>query len=151
MGLYSIISLIGLVLIVQGYRTWETAEPLYYGPVWTWWVSAIIMLPALILFTAGNLPAGRIKAAVKHPMVMGTLLWASVHLLTGFTIRSVLLFAPFAVWSALDYVVASRRPSKAAEVNVKWDVISVIAGVAVYLILAFWAHEAFYGLTPVPF
>jgi len=151
MGFYSVISLMGLVLIVQGYRMWGDAEPLYYGPVWTWWISAVVMLPALILFTAGNLPAGRIKAVVKHPMVMGTFLWAAVHLLTGFTTRSVLLFAPFAIWAAVDFIVASRRPSADIKVEAKWDVISCVGGVAAYAVLAFWAHEAWIGLTPVPY
>ena len=150
MTLYSLVSLAGLILIVQGYQRWEGAEPLYYGPTWTWWVSAVVMLPALILFTAGNLPAGKIKHWLGHPMVMGTLLWASVHLLTGFTTRSALLFAPFAVWAAVDLLKASKRPPKVVEPQLKWDVVAVVVGTAVYALLALWAHGAWIGYAPLP-
>ena len=150
MGVYSLLSLAGLILIVQGYQRWEGAEPLYYGPTWTWWVSAVVMLPALILFAAGNLPAGRIKHWLGHPMVIGTLLWASVHLLTGFTTRSALLFAPFAVWAAVDLLKASKREPKAVVPKAKWDVVAVVVGGGAYALLALWAHEAWIGLTPLP-
>ena len=150
MTLYSIVSLIGLILIVQGYQRWEGAEPLYYGPTWTWWVSAVVMLPALILFVAGNLPAGKTKHWLGHPMVMGTLLWASVHLLTGFTTRSALLFAPFAIWAAVDLLKASRREPKPVVPQVKWDIIAVIVGTAAYAFLALWAHAAWIGYSPLP-
>ena len=150
MGLYSLLSLAGLVLIVQGYQRWDDWDVLWAGPEWTRWVSAIVMLPALILFTAGNLPAGRIKHWLGHPMLMGTLLWASVHLLTGFTTRSALLFAPFAIWAAIDLLKASKREPKPVVPQAKWDVIAVVVGAGAYALLLFWAHAAWIGISPLP-
>ena len=150
MTVYSVVSLIGLVLIVQGYQRWEDWEVLWVGPEWARWVSAVVMMPALILFAAGNLPAGKIKHWLGHPMVMGTLLWASVHLLSGFSDRALLLFLPFALWAAVDLIKASRREPKPVVPQVKWDVIAVGVGVAAYALLLLWAHEAWMGYSPLP-
>ena len=149
MLVYSLVSLAGLVVLVRGYQQWEGAEVLYQGAEWTHAVAAVAMLPALVLFAAGNLPAGHVKQRVGHPMVLGTLLWAAVHLLTGLSARAALLFAPFAVWAALDFVLATRRVPKPSVPAVKWDVVAVVAGTGVYAALVLGLHVRWFGVSPL--
>lgn len=149
MAVYSVVSIVGLALIIIGYRQWGPSEALYQGATWTYWLAAILMAPALVLFTAGNLPPGRIRYWVGHPMVMGTLLWASAHLLTGFSLRSALLFAPFALWAALDFLMATRREPKPVIPAAKWDIFALIVGIGAYLLLLMWGHAAL-GADPLP-
>ena len=52
----------------------------------------MILVPiALVLFAAANMPT-RIRALVRHPMLLGLLLWAFAHLLANGEVRSVVLF-----------------------------------------------------------
>ena len=83
MGLYSLASLLGLVLIVWGYgqaRLDPTA--LYAPPLWTRHLALLLMVPVFPLLLATYLP-GRIQAAVGHPMLAAVKLWAFAHLLAN--------------------------------------------------------------------
>ena len=64
--LYSIVSLIGIVLMARGYADLRQAPtPLYVAPIWLRHVAAVLLLPVFVLFFAPYFP-GRIKSAVKH-------------------------------------------------------------------------------------
>src|SRR5688572_25888547 len=82
-GLYALISIIGFILIIWGYGQ-ARQEPilLYEPPVWTRHLSALLMLPVFPLILAAYLP-GRIKAALKHPMLAAVKFWALSHLIAN--------------------------------------------------------------------
>ena len=70
-GIFSVISAIGLALIVIGYHKINLAgknPQLWFPPVWARHVALVIMLPALILLVAAYVPS-RIRTAAKHPML----------------------------------------------------------------------------------
>ena len=68
-GLYSLVSLVGLALIVWGYGLAREAPVLLYSlPSGFRHVAALLMLPVFVLLLAAYLP-GRIQAAAKHPML----------------------------------------------------------------------------------
>ena len=95
-GLYSLASLVGLVLIVWGYGQ-ARLDPviLWNPPAWTRYVTSLLVLPAFILIVAGNLRGTKMKAALGHPMVLGTKVWAFAHLLSNGTLADVVLFGGF--------------------------------------------------------
>lgn len=66
-GLYSLVSAIGITLIVWGYGLTRT-DPIaiWDPPMWTRHVAALLTLPAFILITAANLPGTHIKAKLHH-------------------------------------------------------------------------------------
>ena len=90
-GLYSLVSLAGFVLIILG---WPNADAtvLYSPPYFLRHVTFALMAISIILLVAAYAPAGRIAAAVKHPMLAGVKVWAFAHLLSNGEVRSVLLF-----------------------------------------------------------
>ena len=75
-GLYSIASVLGIVLIVMGYGELR-AEPiiLYTTPFWMRYVAAALMLPVFVFFLASLLP-GRIQTTLKNPLLVSTKTWA---------------------------------------------------------------------------
>src|SRR4030095_10845451 len=109
-GLYSLVSIVGFVLIVIGYGA-ARGHPvvLYTPPSWLRHLAALLTIPAFILVAAAYVPGTRIKQAVGHPMVAGVKAWAFAHLLANGTLADVILFGSFLAWSIADYVVSRRR------------------------------------------
>jgi uncharacterized membrane protein len=152
-GVYSVISIIGFVLIVWGYGVAREAPiVLYAPPVWTRHVAALLTIPAFILLVAAYVPGTRIKRAVGHPMVAGVKIWAFAHLLANGTLADVVLFGAFLVWSIADYIVARRRDRAAGMVYVvgpaSRDIIAVVVGLVAWAAFAFWLHGAWIGVRP---
>jgi len=149
-GVYSLVSLAGLVLMVHGYVAAKPYSPwLWSLPVWTRHLAGLVMLPALILFVAAYLP-GRIRRAVKHPMMIAVVLWSAVHLAANGQAVDVLFFGSFLVWglvvtkSAFSRVSASAPPSlPATRAN---DFLAVVAGAAAWAWLAFGGHRMLFGM-----
>src|SRR5690606_1385968 len=99
-GLYSLVSLAGLVLLVWGYALARPEAAILYEPAtWLRHVAALLMVLALISFTAYLLPAGRLKPVLKHPMLVSVKAWALAHLLANGDLASILLFGAFLAWA----------------------------------------------------
>jgi uncharacterized membrane protein len=134
-GLYSVISLIGLVLIVVGYgQARLTPVPLYLPPPGLRHVAWLLMLPVFVLLLASNLP-GRIKTLTRHPMLLAVKFWALAHLLANGNLADVLLFGGFLAWAVLDRISMKRRvqrPTPGLPPS-RWnDAIALVGGLALY-------------------
>lgn len=152
-GVYSIVAIIGFVLIVWGYGLARSAPVVLFSPpVWTKHVAALLTIPAFILLAAAYVPGTRIKRAVGHPMVAGVKAWAFAHLLANGTLADVVLFGSFLVWAIVDYIAARRRDRAAGTVYVVGpitrDVAAVVVGLAAWAAFAFWLHAALIGVRP---
>lgn len=152
-GVYSVVSIIGFVLIVWGYGLVRAAPvPLYAPPVWVKHLAALLTIPAFILLAAAYVPGTRIKRAVGHPMVAGVKAWAFAHLLVNGTLADVVLFGAFLVWAIVDYISARRRDRAAGVVYVvgpvSRDVIAIVGGLVAWAIFAFWLHGLLIGVRP---
>ena len=82
-GLYSVVSLVGLVLIVWGYGA-ARMDPtvIYVPPGWLKHVSFLLLVPVFPLLFATYFP-GKIKEKLGHPMLAAVKLWALAHLLAN--------------------------------------------------------------------
>jgi uncharacterized membrane protein len=150
-GLYSLVSLVGFVLIVWGYaRAWPVAPVLYEPPLWMRHVTLALMLPALISLMAFAFPAGRLKPALKHPMLAAIKLWAVAHLLANGDLASLLLFGSFLVWAVLDRIAVKRLGDRIpAPGPVKWDIVAVVAGTLLYVLFVWRLHAWLFGVSPL--
>jgi uncharacterized membrane protein len=152
-ALYSIVSVIGFVMLVHGYGL-ARADPqvLYTPPTWMRHVAALLMLPVFPLLLATYLP-GRIKAAAQHPMLTATKAWALSHLLVNGNLADVLLFGAFLAWAVADRIAVGRRAMprriRAAAPSRLNDAIAVIGGLALYVVMVVWAHQRFFGVAPM--
>lgn len=152
-GLYTLIAIVGFVLIIWGYGLARQQPILLYAPpVWMRHLSALIMLPVFPLLLAAYLP-GRIKTALKHPMLAAVKFWALAHLLANGMLADVLLFGSFLAWAVADRISFKRRVMRPiptappAKVN---DVIAVIGGLAIYVLFVLWLHVRLFGVSPLP-
>lgn len=153
-GLYSLASAAGLVLIVVGYgAAREQPQLLWLPPIWTRHLAALLTLPAFVLLVAAYVPGNSIKARLHHPMVLGVKVWALAHLLANHTLADLLLFGSFLVWAVLDFRAARQRDRAANTVyprgTVAGTLITVVVGVLVWAVFAFWAHAWLFGVSPM--
>jgi uncharacterized membrane protein len=153
-GLYSVISIAGFVLLIWGYGlARQTPTVLYMPPVWTRYVTAALMLPVFPLLLAAYLP-GRIRAALKHPMLAAVVFWAFAHLVANGMLADVLLFGGFLVWAVADRLSMKRRPVRVIRTAPPTgfnDLISVVVGLALYAVFVLWLHAKWFGVWPLPF
>ncbi|KCZ87621.1 NnrU family protein [Hyphomonas johnsonii] len=150
MGLYSLVSLAGFVLICWGFAATRDAGILYVAPSWGRHVNMALMLPALILLVASQLPTGAIKKAVKHPMLVAVKLWAFGHLLANGEINSVILFTSFLAYAVIDRIAVKRRgdtgPAGDAPSSTVADIGAVVIGTAAYVAILMWLHPILFGV-----
>jgi uncharacterized membrane protein len=153
-GVYSIVSLIGFVLLVYGYGLSRHDPVLLYSPPTAFrHVALALMLPVFPLLFASSLP-GRISRAAKHPMLLAVKIWALAHLLANGTLGDVLLFGGFLAWAVVDRISVKRRPPELSHEPVKPagpknDVIAVAGGLILYIAFIFFLHRWLIGVSPI--
>jgi uncharacterized membrane protein len=141
-AIYSIAAVAGFAVIIWGFSL-SAASPGFAGlpPAWHGPVAAVLMLPALVLAAANALPPGHIHRAVRHPLLMGTALWAAAHLLVNGQAATVILLAAL--------VAAWRRPAPALHPSLAFDLGVLAAAAVLYAALVWRLHEWLFGVAPV--
>ena len=148
-GLYSLVSLAGLVLLIWGYGL-ARSDPviLYTPPAWLFYVNFLLMLFVFPLFMSSLLP-GRIKTAVKHPVFASVKIWAFAHLLTNGALADVLLFGCFLAWAVIGRISMRHRKNRPvpgfpeSPVN---DLLVVVFGLLLYLVFIMALHDWLIGV-----
>jgi len=149
-GVFSLVSLAGLVLIVVGYRSADPGAQLFAPLPAAIAIAPAAMTVSFILFAAANMRT-HLRRALLHPMLLGTLIWAGVHLAANGDARGTLLFGSFVAYAVLDLVSAIRRRAvKAFEPAAKQDLIAVVAGAAIALAVMTF-HRVLFGHAVVSF
>jgi uncharacterized membrane protein len=157
-GLYSLISLAGIVLIAIGYGRYRADGyiPVWDPPVWTRHLALLLVWAAFVCFAAAYLP-GRIKRRLKHPMLAGVKIWALAHLIANGDLGSILLFGSFLAWAVAARISVKRRdeavdhgaPTGRAS-NLRNDALAVAVGTVAYLVFLVWLHPALIGVPVLP-
>ena len=150
---FSLISLIGLVLIVVGFGEVRGASwnhELWTPPVWMKHVVFLLMIPAFILLVAAYVPS-RIRTATKHPMLAAVKIWALAHLLANGDIASIILFGSFLAWAVYDRISVKKRgalgPLGAKRGGIGGDVVAVVVGLVLYVAMLKWGHPWLIGVS----
>lgn len=151
--IYTVVSIVGLVLIVYGYGQ-ARLEPIFVWspPAATRHIAALLMLFSMILLAACYVPMNHLKAKLVHPMTLSVKLWAFAHLIANGTLADIILFGSFLVWAILTFKSARKRavpmgftgdgPTKVG------TMMTVIVGVLAWLIFAAWLHVHLIGISP---
>jgi uncharacterized membrane protein len=151
-GLYSVISIIGFVVIVWGYCIvrYESAV-IYVSAPWLTHLAMLLLVPVFPLLLATYLP-GRISVFAKHPMLLATILWAFSHLLINGHLSDILLFGVLFVWAVLDLLSMRKRTQRSlpgVPKNRFNDFIAMVAGLALFGSFYVWLHGALIGISLV--
>ena len=149
-GAYTLVSLAGLVLIVVGYRAAGPGERLF-PPL----PAAIAIAPyavsvSFVLLAAANMRT-HLRRMLRHPMLLGVLIWAAVHLCANGDTRGTVLFGAFLAWAIVDLVSAvSRHAVKPFEPVARQDIMAIGGGIVLALVVMTF-HRILFSVAAVPF
>lgn len=152
-GLYSMIAIAGLVLLVIGYGQARQQPMVLWGsPTWVRHVAALLTLASFVMIAAAYVPKNHIKAALKHPMVLGVKVWALAHLIANNTLADLLLFGGFLVWAVLSFRAARARDRAAgtvypAGIGLRTAIV-LLLGTGAWVAFALKLHLALIGVAP---
>ena len=150
-GLFSLVSIVGLGLIVYGFAQYRASGliPVWNPPLWTRHIVIALMWPASILIAAAYIP-GNIKKAVKHPLLIAVKTWAFAHLCANGDLGGIILFGSVLAWAVYDRISLKYR-SDPGGLQIPYggtqnDIIAIIVGTIIYLALGLVFHPVVIGL-----
>jgi len=132
MGLFSLVSLGGFILIVVGMGRAPFVQ-LWSPPSWGRQVTLYAMPVALTFLIGAYLPSN-LKRFVRHPMLLGVAIWAAAHLMANGDLASLILFGSFGVFAVFDIASSNLRGAqRSSKIVPRWqDLVLLIAGAVVY-------------------
>jgi uncharacterized membrane protein len=153
-GVYSLISLVGFVLIVWGFgQARATASAIWAPPDWTRHITITLMLFSLILFGAFLFKKSHVAVAVHHPLDWAVVLWSAGHLLANGSTADLMLFGLFLLWAVADLVSSYGRDVRNAVVYPApdWGATAgaVAVGIVAFGLLIGGLHLWLFGVSPM--
>ena len=105
-GAVALVVVAAVVLMIFGYRMADGA--FFWGrhPA-TVGINNLLMLVALYLTSPGP-SKGALLYRMRHPMLIGVLLWAVAHLLVNGDVPSFVLFGGLGLWTIVEMIVINR-------------------------------------------
>jgi uncharacterized membrane protein len=155
---YSLLSVLGIALIVVGYGQYRGNGyiPVWDPPVWTRHMALLLVWFAFVFVAAAYLP-GRIKRTLKHPMLAGVKVWALAHLLANGDLGSIILFGAILVWAVAARISVKRRDEAVPHgappeppSGLRNDALAVAVGTVAYLAFVVWLHPFLIGVPVLP-
>ncbi len=136
LGVYSVVSIVVLVLLVRAYNSATPSVLLWPTVEWLRWVPLLLMPVALLLVIGGVLtrnpstvgvvlddgeevPVTGVMRITRHPVQSGILIWALGHLIANGDLPSLLFFGAFALVSGWGMALIDRR--KQGTFGARWD------------------------------
>lgn len=109
-GIFAVLILAGLVLMVVG---WRAIGPMDYvflwaAPPWLGHVNNLLVLISFYVFGIG-MAKGALSQRLRHPMLLGVLVWALAHLLVNGSLAGLILFGGLAGWAAASILLINAR------------------------------------------
>lgn len=129
--------LLSVVLMIIGFRA-APYQHLYVPPTWAVHVNNLAMLGAIFLLGLGK-SSGRARRWLRHPMLIGVVVWAVAHLLSNGDLAALILFGGLAAWAIVAMLLINmregvwRRPDAGSP---KGDVKHVVLSVIIFAIFA---------------
>lgn len=150
-GIYSLVSALGLGLIIWGWMRYRLDAPeIYTPPEWGWHATLLLVLVALILNFAAYVPTGKIKATVGNPFLLAVILWSIGHLVANGDLASLILFGSFLIYSVWNLIAVVGRDQPTPVFATYWgDVLAVALGLGTYVVLILWLHVWLFGVPPM--
>lgn len=146
LALFSAISLIAFLLIIYGYSQ-SDRTPLWQALAFGRSLALAVMPFVFILITAAYLKT-YMRVKLRHPMLIGTAIWAIAHLTAADNIASIILFGSFLFYALADMIMAKPRQTliPSGTPSVIHDLIAVALGLIVYASILY-GHEILFGVT----
>lgn len=148
-GVYSLLSLAGIVLMIVGYgqsRSGAGGDILYDPWMQMRHLTMLLVLLAFILVGASH-GKGHLKKWLHNPMSLGIVLWSGGHLLVNGERADVWLFGTFLVVGIADVLMSEIRGKRPDYIpRVRSDVLAVVIGLVLYFVFVFGFHPYVLGV-----
>jgi uncharacterized membrane protein len=152
-GLYTIISLVGFIIMVIGYgQARQDTLVLWQPNPFLIYIALALNLIAFMFLASSSPSNNAIRLKLKHPMILGVKVWALAHLLSNGTSVNLILFGAFLIWAVLDFRSARKRPAlmpQQAEISTKATLIAIASGVILWAVFVFGLHQYLIGVSPL--
>ena len=141
-GLYSVVAVIGFVLIVWGFSRYraEGMIQVWYPPAGMRHLTILLMWFAFVALAAMGKQPGRIRGWLRHPMLVAIKIWALAHLLVNGDLGGMVLFGSFLAWAVFDRIAVKRRGdlgAKRVSGFTRADVTALVAGTVAFIAMIF--------------
>lgn len=105
-GVVALALVVSILLMIFGYRMADGA--FFWGrhPA-TVGINNLLVLIAIYMMSPAP-KKGKLLASMRHPMLIGFLLWAVAHLLVNGDVPSFILFGGLALWTVVEMIVINR-------------------------------------------
>lgn len=151
-GVYSLLSLAGLLLLIWGYgQARLQALWLWTPPTGLRHLAWLLLLPVFPLALASLLP-GRVQTLSKHPLLIATKLWALAHLLVNGGLHDVVMFGAFLAWAVAVRISLKHRaprPTPQAAATPFNDLAVIVGGLLLYGLFIWRLHVWLIGVSPL--
>ena len=140
-GIVALGSALGIVLMVLGYRAWDSDTFWWGRSAATAGINNLLVLVAFYLAAASGMKT-RAMRLLRHPLLIGVILWSVAHLLVNGDPPSLVLFGGLGLWAALEIVLVNRAVpnwTKPAPAPLGKEIGAVVGGILVYAV-AGWIH-----------
>lgn len=146
-GVIALLLLLSLVLIVIGYRRADFI-PVHDSFPGAGHINNVLMYVAVVLFGMGS-SKGSMRSWLRHPMLMGVVVWGIAHILVNGDLASVILFTAMIVWAIVEMAVinATAGPWQRPEPG-PFARNFVLLGIAAVLYAIIAAIHIFLGRNP---
>ncbi len=148
-GIVALVLLVSLVVMVIGYRA-APYVAVYTPPAWGIHVNNLAMLFAVGLVGAGH-SRSRVRGWLRHPMLVGVIVWALAHLLVNGDVASLLLFGGLGIWAIVEMaLINAQEPvwTRPAPGSAAGDVPLVLITLVLFGVIA--AIHTWLGYWPFP-
>lgn len=147
---YSVISAVGLALVIYGHILSHPSPTIWLPPEWTRTVALFAIPVSLVLLVAAYLPS-HIRSLTRHPMTLAVFLWSGAHLLANGELASMVLFGSFFVWSVIILIEAYARGGAFARPG-RWaaDAAAIVIGLGAAALFAYF-HMQLFGVAVFEF
>ncbi|MEE9426884.1 MAG: NnrU family protein [Paracoccaceae bacterium] len=148
-GVVAVLILASVVMMVIGYRA-APVDIVFDAPSWGKPVNNILMLVAVAMMGMGS-SKGRARSWLRHPMLIGVLVWAGAHILVNGDVASLVLFGGIAAWALFSIPLINfregpwQRPEPGpASGDVRWILIHLVV-FAVFAGIHIWIGPSPFG------
>lgn len=143
-GLFAATAGVGLILIIVGYHLRPERLQLFEPLAAARAAAPLVVTLAFVLFGVANMRS-HIRHTLRHPMLLGLMLWSGVHLLANGDLAGTILFGSFFGYSLVALASAIARGAvKAFVPQWKYDVMGVTGSVVLaYIVMRF--HPLIFG------
>lgn len=148
LALFSVISLAGFLMIIYGFS--QAPRIALYQPVASAPAIAQVLMPLVFMLLLSAYLKTHIRDKLKHPMLIGTAIWAVLHLLANGDSATVVLFGGFLVYAIADIILAKPRESlvPTGTPSMLHDGVAVVGGLVLYAVVM-QSHQTLFGVAVV--